>query len=90
MTIANERTENYEFTSIIAVPPSFNAVGSGKNISTPKIHNNNLCCYYITYIGGTSDCLTTGIVTCKTYWINCSSTRYISHGIDSGALPLRR
>ena len=32
VTIANERTENYEFTSIIAVPPSFNAVGSGKNI----------------------------------------------------------
>lgn len=32
VTIANERTENYEFTSIIAVPPSFNAVGSGKNV----------------------------------------------------------
>ena len=30
VTIANERTENYEFTSIIALPPSFNAVGSGE------------------------------------------------------------
>ena len=85
MTIANERTENYEFTSIIAMPPSFNAVGSGKNIGTS--HNNSYCTICI---GGTSDCLTTGIVTCKTYWINSNSTRYISHGVDSGALPLRR
>lgn len=29
VTIANERTENYEFTSIIAVPALLNAVGSG-------------------------------------------------------------
>lgn len=44
---------------------------------------------YCNYAGGTSGCLTTGIVTCKTYWINSSTTRYISDGIDGNALPLR-
>ena len=46
-----------------------------------------LLCYCL---GGTSGCLTTGIVTCKTYWINASNMRYISDGIDGGALPLQR
>lgn len=94
VTIANERTENYEFTSIITVPASFNAVGSGE-YSTVSLLLGSVqylafsvvlsCC-----VGGTSGCLTTGTVTCKTYWVNASNTKYISDGIDGGALPLRR
>lgn len=49
-----------------------------------------ICCSVTLYLGGTSGCLTTGTVTCKTYWINASNMRYISDGIDGGALPLRR
>lgn len=42
------------------------------------------------YIGSASGCLTTGIVTCKTYWINSSRARYVSNDTGGGALPLKR